>query len=73
MTGGDSPAQPGRSWDASSTKPTPNGQAVIRESTLGGHVDRDTPWTSAATSARPYTASGNRFNEYCNSGPGAAP
>jgi len=63
----------GRSWDTSSTKPTPNGQAVIRESTIGAHVDRDTPWTSAATSGRPYSASGNRFYEYCNNGPGAAP
>lgn len=63
----------GRSWDTSSTTPTPNGQAVIRESTLGAHLDRDTPWTSAATSGRAYSASGNRFNEYCNSGPGAAP
>jgi len=63
----------GRSWDTSSTTPTPNGQGVIRESMLGGHVDRDSPWTAAATSGREYSASGNRFYEYCNSGTGAAP
>jgi pectinesterase len=63
----------GRSWDTSSTMPTPNGQAVIRESTIGGHIDKATPWTAAATSSRPYTATGNRFSEYCNTGPGAGP
>lgn len=63
----------GRSWDASSTTPTPNGQAVIRESTIGGHINKAAPWTAAATSGRAYSATGNRFNEYCNSGPGAGP
>ncbi|HET6335839.1 MAG TPA: hypothetical protein VFG30_21585, partial [Polyangiales bacterium] len=63
----------GRSWDTSSTMPTPNGQAVIRESTIGGHIDKAAPWTAAATSSRPYTATGNRFSEYCNTGPGAGP
>jgi pectinesterase len=63
----------GRSWDASSTTPTPNGQAVLRDSTLGAHVDRDTPWTSAATSGRPYDSNDNRFYEYCNTGAGASP
>ncbi len=62
-----------RSWDQSSTTPTPNGQAVVRESTLGAHINRTSPWAAAATSGRAYSASGNRFNEYCNSGPGAAP
>jgi pectinesterase len=63
----------GRSWDTSSITPTPNGQAVIRESTIGGHISKTAPWTAAATSGRAYSASGNRFNEYCNSGPGAGP
>ena len=62
-----------RSWDQSSTTPTPNGQAVVRESTLGGHINRTSPWAAAATSGRAYSATGNRFNEYCNGGPGAAP
>ncbi|HXU02209.1 MAG TPA: pectinesterase family protein, partial [Polyangia bacterium] len=63
----------GRSWDQSSTTPTPNGQAVIRESTLGGHINKTAPWAAAATSGRAYSATGNRFNEYCNSGAGAGP
>jgi pectinesterase len=62
----------GRSWDQSSTSPTPNGQGVVRESTLGAHINKTAPWAAAATSGRAYSASGNRFNEYCNSGPGAA-
>jgi pectinesterase len=63
----------GRSWDQSSTVPTPNGQAVIRESTLGAHINRTAPWAAAATSSRVFSATGNRFFEYCNSGPGASP
>jgi pectinesterase len=63
----------GRSWDQSSTTPTPNGQAVIRESTLGAHIALTAPWAAAATSGRAYSATGNRFYEYCNSGPGAGP
>jgi len=63
----------GRSWDTSSTTPTPNGQGVIRESVIGAHIDRNSPWTAAATSGRAYSADGNRFYEYCNSGPGAGP
>jgi pectinesterase len=63
----------GRSWDTSSTTPTPNGQAVIRESTIGAHINKAAPWAPAATSGRAYSATGNRFSEYCNSGPGAGP
>jgi len=63
----------GRSWDTSSITPTPNGQAVIRESTIAGHISKTAPWTSAATSGRAYSATGNRFSEYCNNGPGAGP
>jgi len=62
----------GRSWDQSGT-PTPNGQAVVRESTLGAHINRTSPWAAAATSGRVFSATGNRFFEYCNSGPGASP
>jgi pectinesterase len=62
----------GRSWDQSSTVPTPNGQAVIRESTMGAHINRAAPWATS-TGSRPFSATGNRFFEYCNSGPGAAP
>jgi len=63
----------GRSWDQGGVSPTPNGQAVVRESMLGGHISKTAPWAAAASSGRAYSASGNRFNEYCNSGPGAAP
>jgi hypothetical protein len=63
----------GRSWDQSSTTPTPNGQAVVRESVLGAHISQTAPWAAAATSGRAYSATGNRFNESCNSGPGAGP
>ena len=61
------------STSADSTTPTPNGQGVIRESTLGAHINRTGPWAAAATSGRAYSPSGNRFYEYCNSGPGATP
>jgi pectinesterase len=63
----------GRSWDQGGVTPTPNGQAVVRESTLGPHINRTSPWAAAATSSRPFSATGNRFGEYCNTGPGASP
>jgi pectinesterase len=63
----------GRSWDQGGVTPTPNGQAVVRESTLGPHINRTSPWAAAATSGRAFSATGNRFAEYCNSGPGASP
>jgi pectinesterase len=63
----------GRSWDEGGITPTPNGQALVRESVLGVHIRKLDPWASAATSARPYSASGNRFSEYCDSGPGSGP
>lgn len=56
----------GRSWDQSSTTPTPNGQAVIRESVFGAHIREQDPWAPAATTSRPYGAKTNRFHEYCN-------
>jgi len=61
----------GRSWDQGGVTPTPNGQAVLRECVLGAHVRQSDPWAAAATSSRPFSASGNRFFEYCNSGGGS--
>jgi len=63
----------GRSWDQGGVSPTPNGQAVVRESTLGAHISKTAPWAAAATSGRAFSATGNRFSEYCNSGSGAGP
>jgi len=63
----------GRSWDQGGVSPTPNGQAVVRESILGAHISKKAPWAAAATSGRAFSATGNRFSEYCNSGPGAGP
>jgi pectinesterase len=61
----------GRSWDDSSGT-APNGQAVIRNTEIGGHIKIAAPWTSAATSGRAFSASGNRLYEYQNTGAGAA-
>ena len=63
----------GRSWDQGGVSPTPNGQAVIRESALGAHVNKTAPWAAAATSGRTYSPTGNRFSEFCNHGKGAGP
>lgn len=79
----------GRAWDESGkdlatyialakTGIYPNGQALIRESTLGAHVRAADPWGPAATTSRPYssvptTAPANRMYEFSNTGPGAAP
>jgi pectinesterase len=56
-----------------------NGQAVIRDSVLGAHI-QPAPWKAAASSNRPYssvdvvvaagTYPANRLYEYANSGPG---
>jgi pectinesterase len=86
----------GRSWDRSCVDlPTyvstcvasgnyPNGQAVVRNSTLGAHI-ASAPWFAAATTKRPYcetawqcepdggTCPANRLFEYKNTGPGSAP
>jgi pectinesterase len=90
----------GRAWDRScvdiptylstcvSTGQYPNGQAVIRDSMLGGPVAA-APWLPAATTKRPFcntswvcSADGgsaeadvcpaNRLYEYLNTGPGSA-
>jgi pectinesterase len=63
----------GRSWDEGGVSPTPNGQAVVRETVLGAHIRKVDPWAAAATSGRPFSATGNRFSEYCNSGVGSGP
>jgi len=66
----------GRAWDEGVTcyvpGSSPNGQALVRGSVLGPHIRSANPWSAAATSARPFSAAGNRLWEYQNSGPGAA-
>jgi pectinesterase len=61
----------GRAWDDSSGT-APNGQAVIRNTEIGGHIKVAAPWAAAATSSRVFSASGNRLYEYQNTGAGAA-
>jgi pectinesterase len=73
----------GRAWDESVGTLTnyvngvsPNGQAVIRQSLLAGHVRSLDPW-GPSTVSRPFcviecTYSANRFAEYRNVGPGSA-
>jgi pectinesterase len=81
----------GRAWDeqGSSNAPMwpatagatsyPNGQAVIRNSTLGAHIVSAAPWIAAASTSRPYSSvattnfPANRLFEYMNTGAGAAP
>ena len=63
----------GRSWDEGGITPTPNGQAVVRETALGAHIRKVDPWAAAATSSRAFSATGNRFSEYCNGGVGSGP
>jgi pectinesterase len=78
----------GRAWDESGKDlPTyaglvasgvyPNGQALIRESTLGAHIRTAEPWAEAATTKRPFSSTAgtypaNRLLELGNGGPGAA-
>jgi pectinesterase len=66
----------GRAWDESVTcympGTSPNGQALIRNSTIAAQIRTATPWSPAATSGRVYSASGNRLWEYGNGGPGSA-
>lgn len=62
-----------RAWDEgvnSTTNPyvagtSPNGHLLIRESTIGAHVQTIGPWTTS-TSGRAWSADGNRFAEYRN-------
>jgi pectinesterase len=74
----------GRAWDESVGPLTnyvngvsPNGQAVIRDSWLAGHLRTADPWGSS-TIGRPFCVtecahSPNRFAEYRNLGPGSRP
>jgi pectinesterase len=76
----------GRAWDESQvdvatyttnvgTGVYPNGQAVVRDSTLGAHVNGTSPWASAVTTSRPFSSTGsgglpaNRLWEFSNTGP----
>lgn len=72
----------GRAWDqgVSGTSAyingsSPNGQVVIRDSSLGAHIRLADPW-GASTAGRPYCSSrcaysANRFFEYNNTGAGS--
>jgi pectinesterase len=87
-TAGASSTSLGRAWDESQVDvPTytanvqtgvfPNGQAVVRESTLGAHIQATGPWRAAATTSRAYSSvagavPANRFYEFQNTGPGSA-
>ena len=78
----------GRAWDESgkdlpsyaaqaATGVYPNGQALVRECTLGEHIRVSDPWAEAATTKRPFSAAqgmypANRLFELSNTGPGAA-
>jgi pectinesterase len=83
----------GRAWDEGQSAATypmpgnatgntggyPNGQAVVRGSTLGAHLIVATPWDKAASTSRTYSSvavgaiPANRLWEFQNTGPGAAP
>ena len=63
----------GRSWDQSSTTPTPNGQAVCRKSMLGGHISQTAPWAAAATSGREYSATGTGSTSIATADPAPGP
>lgn len=75
----------GRAWDdgVASTSAyingsSPNGQVVVRDSSLDSHIRLTDPW-GTATSGRPYCSglsgtcanSANRFDEYNNTGAGS--
>ncbi len=88
-TAGVSSTHLGRAWDESQQNPAtyamnvasgiyPNGQAVIRQSILGAHIQSAAPWRAAATTSRAYSSTAgaypaNRFFEFENTGPGSAP
>jgi pectinesterase len=66
----------GRAWDEDVTTwvpgESPNGQAVIRNSSIGSHVKKYKPYGNALVTVRLFDASENRLYEYDNYGPGAA-
>jgi pectinesterase len=56
----------------------PNGQVLVRNSTLGAHIELEQPWRSASSTNRPYASGAgelpaNRLFEFANVGPGSAP
>lgn len=61
----------GRAWDEGVASGTyvagtsPNGQALVRNSTLGAHIRKLDPW-GTSTSGRAYSDTGNRFAEHRN-------
>ena len=69
----------GRAWDEGTTATTytlgtsPNGQVIVRNSTLGAHLRLTDPWDKAASSSRLFDSNTNRLFEYQNTGGGAAP
>jgi pectinesterase len=80
----------GRAWDEAQvdvatytshvkTGIYPNGQAVVRNSVLGPHIQSAAPWRPAATTARPYSSSdtsaspANRLYEFENTSAPTAP
>jgi pectinesterase len=66
----------GRSWDEGVANyeagVSPNGQIVVRDSTLADHIKHQAPWGNALDSGRLFDCHGNRLYEYSNTGPGAA-
>jgi pectinesterase len=54
---------------------SPNGQVLVRGSTLGPHIIGTAPWQAAATSSRPFSSTAtatypaNRLYEFNNTGP----
>ncbi len=86
---GESSMRLGRAWDENqddldsyrAALPSgvyPNGQVLVRNSTLGEHIELEEPWRSASSTNRPYASSAgelpaNRLFEFSNTGPGAAP
>lgn len=75
----------GRAWDESQVDTAtyatnvasgvyPNGETLIRNSTLGTQINGTTPWAAAATTARPFSSTDgefprNRLYEFENTGP----
>jgi pectinesterase len=75
----------GRAWDESqvdeetyatnvATGVYPNGETLIRNSTLGSHINGTTPWAAAATTGRAFSSTDgefprNRLYEFENTGP----
>jgi molybdopterin-containing oxidoreductase family iron-sulfur binding subunit len=77
--GGVTVSKVARSFPLSATQEhgSMEGRPVVRESTLGPHIQATTPWRAAATTSRPYSSvagavPANRFYEFGNSGPGSA-